>query len=208
MTTQPMPLEVALHHIQAGNRVETVISRTWRPGDPSRCGLCPAGYCSAGSGQLCQIRILGRVEPADAWLYKVERMDPSAERRPDDPRLAAREADPPLPINTRIAYVTHQGRTRTAIARQWWPEDAQRCRLCPDRCHASIADGGTTAMCLMVAPGRVPLADARTFAPTHFAPTPDRSSGDEPVPTAPKTCCGGGPCRWVARFRRWFGLDA
>jgi len=79
----------------------------------------------------------------------------------------------PQPINTRISYVAHQGRVRTAVAREWRLRDAERCRLCPAQCRASVSTDGTTAMCLMVAPRRLTLDEARLFSPIGFVASSD-----------------------------------
>jgi hypothetical protein len=77
-------------------------------------------------------------------------------------------APPPRPINTRITRLPGKdGSTQTCIARTWRLADAQRCRLCPDRCHASQSTDTKTAMCLMVAQGDVSLADAKLFSPAR-----------------------------------------
>jgi hypothetical protein len=45
--TQPIPLDVSLIHVPGGL---WSLVRTWRDGDPQRCGLCPSGQCVARNG--------------------------------------------------------------------------------------------------------------------------------------------------------------
>jgi hypothetical protein len=73
---QPMPAGLQVASV-AGL---TVITRSWRPGDPDRCTLCPC--CSVNpAGSFCTIVVRGDVRPEDAALY---RLDP--DRRPS-PRI-------------------------------------------------------------------------------------------------------------------------
>jgi hypothetical protein len=48
----------------------TVITRVWRPGDVSRCGLCPRGTCNAAL-DVCVIVAPRPVADAPAALYSL-----------------------------------------------------------------------------------------------------------------------------------------
>ena len=52
----------------------------------------------------------------------------------------------PRPINWSVIRVDRPGQAETFMARDWWKEDAERCRLCPT-CTARLGRDGKTAMC-------------------------------------------------------------
>jgi hypothetical protein len=84
----------------------------------------------------------------------------------------------PRPINVRVSHIpAPQGRTMSAISRVWYLDDATRCTLCPDRCHASISTDNRTASCLMVAMGFVSIKDAAMFRPGRFVPNGSTPGG-------------------------------
>ena len=103
----------------------------------------------------------------------------------------------PRPINTRFLHVYDLGRMRTIIAREWRIEDVERCRRCPDRCHGSASEDGSTAMCLMSAPGHLTLDESRSFGPIDVVadgPTLDVAGIAAPVDVVGfGVAAGGGP---------------